>query len=155
ASASLIFSDLVDLPAVSFGRIRAGWATVGNDAAPYQLIDPYGFDLPFGAAPRLTASNTLRNPNLKPEKTTSWEIGTDLRFLDDRLGISATYYDKATTNQIVPLSVSAMTGFTQRYINAGKISNNGVEVMVDATPLRLSNGLEWNVVANWSADRAW
>ncbi len=154
-SSSLVFSELVDVPALSFGRLRGGWAQVGNDASPYQLVDPYGFDIPFGTAPRLTASNTLRNANLKPERTTSWEVGTDLRFLDDRLGIGATYYEKATTNQLVLLDVSAMTGFTGRYVNAGKISNNGVELMLDATPVRLANGFEWNVSANYSRDRAW
>ena len=153
-SSSLVFSELVEIPGLSFGRLRGGWAQVGNDAAPYQLEDGYGFDIPFGNAPRLTASNTLRNANLKPEKTASWEFGTDLRFLDDRLGLGATYYQKATTNQLVNLEVSAMTGFTGRYINAGKISNRGMELMVDATPVRLDNGFEWNVTANYSRDRA-
>ena len=153
-SGSLVFSELVAVPSMSFGRIRAGWAQVGNDAPPYQLRDPYGFDTPFGSAPRLTASNLLRNANLKPEQTASFEIGTDLRFLDDRLGVSATWYDKATTNQVLTLDISAMTGFTSRYINAGKISGRGLEVMVDATPVMLENGFEWTIGANYSHDRS-
>ena len=153
-SGSLIFSELVALPALSFGRLRAGWAEVGNDASPYQLQDPYGFDVPFGSAPRLTASNTLRNPNLEPEQTASTEIGADLRFMNDRLGISGTYYDKATTRQIVDLEISAMTGFTSRVVNAGKIGNHGMELMIDATPVKLANSFEWNISANYSRDRA-
>lgn len=153
-SGSVVFSELVSIPRMSFGRLRAGWASVGNDAAPYQLVDPYGFDVPFGSAPRLTASNTLRNSNLKPEQTRSWEVGTDLRFFGDRLNLGATYYEKATTNQIVPLDISAMTGFTGRFINAGRISNRGVELMVDATPLQLANSLRWDVGVNFSRDRA-
>ena len=153
-SGSLVFSELVGLPSLSFGRVRAGWARVGNDAPPYQLRDPYIFDVPFDQAPRLTASNLLRNAELKPEQTSSWEIGTDLRFLDDRLGVGATYYQKATTNQILSLDVSAMTGFTSRRINAGKISNRGMELMVEATPVRLDNGFQWDVTANFSRDRA-
>jgi TonB-linked SusC/RagA family outer membrane protein len=154
-SSSLVFSELVAMPSLSFGRVRAGWARVGNDAPPYQLNDPYGFDTPFGSAPRLTASNLLRNANLKPEQTTSFEVGTDLRFLDDRFGVSATWYEKSTTNQILQLDVSSMTGFTSRYINAGRISNDGIEVMVDATPVKLANGLQWDVTANYSRDRAY
>ena len=153
-SASVVFSELVALPALSFGRIRGGWAQVGNDAPPYQLVNPYLFDVPFGTAPRLSASNALRNRNLKPERTASTEIGADLRFLDDRIGIGGTYYDKATTDQIVDLQVSAMTGFTSRVVNAGRISNHGMELMVDATPVKLANGFEWNVMANYSRDRA-
>ena len=154
-SGSLVFSELVEVPTLSFGRVRASWAQVGNDAPPYQLNDPYGFDVPFGNAPRLTASNLLRNADLKPEQTSSFEVGADVRFLDDRLGLSATYYDKSTTNQILALDVSAMTGFTSRYINAGRISNHGIEVMVEATPVRLANGFQWDVSANYSRDRAY
>lgn len=153
-SSSLIFSEMWSLPGLSFGRIRGGWASVGNDAAPYQLIDPYGFDVPFGSAPRLTASNVLRNANLKPERTNSWELGADLRFLNDRLTLGGTYYEKATTDQIVNLDVSAMTGFTGRYINAGKISNFGMELMAEAIPVRLANGFEWEVGMNYTRDRA-
>jgi TonB-linked SusC/RagA family outer membrane protein len=154
-SGSLVFSELVPVPALSFGRLRAGWTKVGNDAPPYQTVDPYGFDVPFGGAPRLTASNILRNANLKPEQTASWEVGTDVRFLDDRLGLGATYYNKTTTNQIVQLAVSSMTGFTSRYINAGRISGRGFELSLDATPVRLANGLEWDVMANYSRDRSY
>ena len=154
-SGSVVFSELVALPSLSFGRLRAGWARVGNDAPPYQLRDPYIFDVPFDQAPRLTASNLLRNAELKPEQTSSWEVGADLRFLDDRLGVGATYYRKATTNQILSLDISAMTGFESRYINAGKISNHGVELMVEATPVRLDNGFQWDIAANFSRDRAY
>ena len=153
-SGSVIVSEMMTVPSMTFARIRAGWASVGNDAEPYQLIDPYGFDVPFGTAPRLTASNTLRNANLKPERTRSWEIGSDLRFLDDRLSIEGTFYEKATTNQIVSLDVSPMTGFESRVVNAGKISNRGFEIMVDAIPVRLRSGLEWNLNVNFTRDRA-
>lgn len=150
---SLIFSELVDLPMLSFGKLYGGWAQVGNDAPPYQLVDPYGADVPFAGAPRLTVSNVQRNANLKPEQTAGWEIGTELALLEDRLRLQAAYYDRATTNQIIPLQISPMTGFTSRYINAGRMSNTGVELMVDATPVRLANGFEWNVTTQYSRNR--
>lgn len=153
-SGSLVFSDLIDVPALSFGKLYTGWAQVGNDASPYQLVDPYIADGPFGGVPRLGASNTLRNANLRPEQTEGWEIGTELAFLGDRLGVQAAYYDRATTNQIFSLAISPLTGFTSRFINAGKLSSSGVELMVDAVPVRLDNGFEWNVTANYTRNRS-
>lgn len=152
-SSSLVFSELVDLPVLTSGRVFAGWAQVGSDASPYQLVDPYGADVPFGGIPRLSASNTLRNSNLKPELTQGWEAGTEINFWDDRLAVQGTYYRKETTNQIIPLEISPITGFSSRFINAGRLSNRGVELMADAVPLRMGNGLEWGVTANYTRNR--
>lgn len=149
-SSSLIVSDVVDLPGVSYGKVRLGWAEVGNDASAYQLIDPYVADpVPFGGAPRFTASNQLRNSNLKPEITESWEAGAEVRFLNDRLGLDFTYYSTETSNQIVPVQISPVTGFTSKILNAGTISNKGIELLVDATPVMLDNGFRWDVTANF------
>jgi hypothetical protein len=127
---------------------------VGSDTDPYNLVDPYISDEFFNNNPRLTASNLLRNPNLKPERTRAWEVGTELRGVDDRLGLEVTYYHKTTRNQIVPVQVTPMTGVTERMLNAGQISNRGVELLVDATPVRLDNGLEWSVSANYTRNRS-
>lgn len=148
-STSLIFTELAELPGVSYGKLRAGWAQVGNDASAYQLVDPYLSDAPFGSRPRFTASNVLRNFDLKPEITESWEIGAELRFLDDRLGLDVTYYDAETSNQIVPVQITPLTGFTSRLMNAGRIANRGVELLVDATPVSLPNGFRWDVSATY------
>lgn len=148
-STSVIFSELFELPAVSYGKLRMGWAQVGNDASAYQLVDPYLADSPFGTQPRFTASNTLRNFDLKPELTKSWEIGGELRFFEDRFGVDLTYYDSKTSNQIVGVQVSPLTGFTTRMMNAGTISNKGIELMVDAVPVSLDNGFTWGVSATY------
>ena len=148
-STSLIFTELMDLPVLSYGKIRMGWAQVGNDASAYQLVDPYLADQPFDGRPRFTASNTLRNFNLKPELTESWEIGGELRLLDDRLGLDLTYYDAETSNQIVPVQVSPLTGFTTRMMNAGTISNSGIELLIDAAPVILDNGFRWDVTGTF------
>jgi hypothetical protein len=95
------------------------------------------------------AGNTIANTELKPELTNAWEVGTELRFLNDRVGIDATYYNKATTNQILPVQVSATSGYTSKVVNAGKVVNKGIELMADVTPVRLNNGFEWNIVANY------
>ena len=153
-SSSLIFTELVDVPFLQYGKVRAGWSQVGNDTEPYNLVDPYFADAPFGNAPRFTASNRLRNFELEPERTRSWEVGTELRGLDSRLGVEATWYRKRTDNQIVPVQVTPMTGFTERMLNAGTISNRGVELLAEVVPVRLRNGLEWRLNATYTRNRS-
>lgn len=149
-STSVIVSDLVDVPAISYAKLRLGWAKVGNDAAAYQLVDPYLSNQPFGEQPRFTASNRLRNANLKPEETESWEVGAELRVLDNRLGMDVAYYSSETFNQIVPVDVTPLTGFTTRMMNAGTIANRGIELAVDAVPVQLANGFRWDISGTYS-----
>lgn len=153
-SANVIFTQLVDVPFVSYGKLRAAWAEVGNDTGPYQLLDPYIADAPFGSFPRFTGSNRLRNNQLLPERTAAREIGLELRGPADRYGLDVTFYQKNTSNQIVGVNVTPMTGFTERVLNAGEISNRGVELLADATPVRLANGFEWTVSAAYSRNRS-
>jgi len=153
-SGGVILSDLVSLPGLDYAKLRVGWTEVGNDAAPYSLVDPYVARTPFGGVPRYTASSSLRNFDLKPERTEAWEMGGEFQFLDNRLGLDLTYYNKSTSNQIVPSQVSALTGFTSRYVNAGTIRNSGIEIRATATPLRLDNGLEWEVYGNYSKNNS-
>jgi TonB-linked SusC/RagA family outer membrane protein len=148
-SAGLIFSELVAVPGLEYGKLRTGWAQVGNDADPYQLLDPYLADAPFNGVPRYTASNRLRNFDLRPETTESWEVGTELRFMEDRLNFDFTYYNKVTFDQIVPVQIPAPTGFTSRMLNAGQIRNKGIEMLVGGTPLRFEN-FSWDVTLNYS-----
>lgn len=152
ASAGVILSEMVKVPYLSYGKLRAGWAQVGNDADPYQLVDPYTADVPFNGVPRYTASNRLRNLNLKPETTDSWEIGTELKWLDSRVGMDVTYYRKETSNQIIPVQISPLTGFTSRMLNAGRISNSGVEALLNLVPVR-SGSLTWDVTLNFARNR--
>lgn len=151
---NLIFTELVDVPFLDYGKVRASWSEVGNDTEPYQLLDPYTADAPFAGIPRYTGSNRLRNLELRPERTRSMEVGAELRAVDDRLGLELTYYRERTRDQIVPVQVSPTTGFTERMLNAGEVSNRGVELSLDATPVRLANGLEWTVQANYTRNRS-
>lgn len=153
-ASNLIFTQLVDVPFLEYGKVRAAWSEVGNDTEPYQLLDPYSADAPFAGIPRYTGSNLLRNLELRPERTRSMELGTELRGLDDRLGLEVTYYRERTRDQIIPVQTTATTGFTARMLNAGTVSNRGVELSLDATPVRLANGLEWTVQANYTRNRS-
>lgn len=156
-SGSFVFTDALPGLAGNFlqyGKLRASVAKVGNDALPYQLQSTYAAQTPFDGAPRFAVPNNLANANLKPEETKAFEIGTELSFLQDRLGIDFTYYNKATTNQILAAQISGASGYTSKALNAGKISNKGIETLVTVTPIRTSGGFEWTSALNFARNRS-
>lgn len=136
---SFVFSELLKekAPWISFGKLRAGWAMVGNDTDPYQVLSTYTqYTNIDSSTPGYRLPNTLNNANLKPESTTSFEIGLEMAFLNGRIGFDATYYSSVTKDQIIPLSVSGTTGYRYNVINSGRISNKGVEFAFNATPVQ-------------------
>jgi len=155
-SGSVILSDLLNLDAtpVDFVKLRAGWAQVGDDADPYQLVAPYEAQTPFNSIPAYAVPDYIANANLKPEQTEAWEFGADMRFFNNRLGFEATYYDQVTRDQILRADVSATSGFLQQVVNAGAISNRGVELRLTGTPIVLDNGFRWSFAANYSRNRS-
>ena len=153
-SLSAVVSDMVQLPvAISFAKIRAGWASVGNDTDPYQLANTFGFTEPWGSSQRVTIPRDLKNPSLRPELANSIEVGTDIRFFNGRVGLDFTYYKTNTENQILSLPVATTSGFTSRVINAGEIENQGIEVVLNATPIKLNNGFTWTSSVNFTRNR--
>ncbi|MGH7458262.1 MAG: SusC/RagA family TonB-linked outer membrane protein [Longimicrobiaceae bacterium] len=151
-SGSFVFTDAlpVDFGPLSFGKLRASWARVGNDADPYQLASVYSRGTPWSGIPGFSVPNVIPNANLKPEETESWELGTDLSLFNDRAAFELTYYDAITRNQILSTSISAASGFTERVLNAGAVSNKGWEALLSVVPLELDNGLRWELTANYS-----
>jgi hypothetical protein len=152
---SLVLSDkfpsITNNGVLSSLKLRAGYALVGSDAAPYQLQTLYnGSSNKFNSLPLYGLSNTSANPALKPERTTSTEAGVELALFDDRITVDATYFQKLTRDQIIPLTIAPATGFTATTINAGQISNKGVEAMVTARVFKLSSGLQWTTSLNFS-----
>ncbi|WP_439482419.1 SusC/RagA family TonB-linked outer membrane protein [Cyclobacterium plantarum] len=155
ATMSGIISDMVTLPeAVSFFKVRAAYAEVGNDTNPYSLTNVFNPATAWGSIQSKTESNRLANASLKPERTGSFEIGADLRLLKGRLGLDFTYYDNRTRNQIIPIELDISTGYASRIINAGEIQNNGVELVLSGSPIQKVNGLKWNVMANFTRNRS-
>jgi hypothetical protein len=96
--------------------------------------------------------NDLNNPNLRPEKTNSWEVGADLRFFSDRVGLDVTYYSSVSTDQIFTVDISGTTGYGAQIINAGEVTNRGVEVQLRATPVAV-NDFQWDMIVNWARNR--
>ncbi|MGM9698967.1 MAG: SusC/RagA family TonB-linked outer membrane protein [Prevotella sp.] len=144
-TASFVFSELLKdkLPWLSFGKFRAGWAKVGNDTDPYQVLSTYTqYTNVDSTTPGYRLPNTLNNADLKPESTSSFEVGLEAAFLNDRIGFDLTYYKTTTTDQIIPLSVSGTTGYIYKVINSGKIQNKGLEFAFHATPVK-TRDFEW------------
>jgi TonB-linked SusC/RagA family outer membrane protein len=154
-SLSAILSEAFDLgPYVSYAKLRGSWAQVGSDTDPYQTGLTYSSSANnWGSQTTVTVPNTLPNTDLKPEITSSFEVGADLRFFDDRLGVDVTYYDSETENQILRGAIAAETGFSAEIFNAGKITNRGWEVALNATPFDGIDGFGWTISANYNRNR--
>lgn len=154
-SSALVFTDLFEQPdMLSSGKVRAAWSRVGADADPYQLALVYGSGQAWGGTPLFAVPNTLPKVDLKPEQTTSWEVGTDLGFFNERAGFVLTYYESTTEDQILPVQVSRASGYTGRILNAGSVDNKGLELLLRATPVRMSNGFRWDMTVNWSRNES-
>lgn len=154
-SMSGIISEMAKLPSwVSFAKVRGSWAQVGNDTNPYQLRQVYTFANKWGSTSAVREEDKLFNQNLKPEKINSIEFGIDFRFFHDRLNIDAAYYNTVATNQILSMSLAPTSGYKSRMINAGKIESRGLEIILSGVPVRLKD-FEWNIMVNWSANRAY
>lgn len=150
-----IISDMVNLPgAISLAKLRLGWAQVGNDTDPYALKNTFSYEQPWGSFAGVSAPGSLKNANLKPETVSSYEIGTDLRFFKNRLKLDVTYYDIRSRDQILPVPIAETSGFTERVINAGEIKNQGIEVVLGATPVDMPSGFQWNINVNFSRNRS-
>jgi TonB-linked SusC/RagA family outer membrane protein len=149
--AAFIFTDALGMSGsfLSYGKFRGSWTRVGNDTDPYRLAAVYGAGTPWGGLPTFTAPNQLPNANLKPEQTTGYEVGADLGLLNNKVTVNATWYQKSTTDQILPVSISSATGFTSAVVNSGDVRNRGLELAATLTPVQ-SRDFRWTVVANWS-----
>lgn len=149
-SLSAIISDLIKMPkAISLIKVRASVASVGNDTDPYKLNSGFAFGQLYGSNPTVTNFSTLLNSQLQPERSTAYEFGGDLRFLQGRLGLDLTYYNNISSNQIIDLPTSTASGYTSKIANGGKIQSTGVEAILTATPVRTKD-FQWNLFANFS-----
>ena len=150
--AAFIFTDALRVQSrfISYGKLRASWTRVGNDTDPYQLRAVYAAgQTPWAGQPSYTAPDRLPQPDLKPEQTTGQEIGVDLGLLDNRVSLNATLYQKSTTNQILPVSISQATGDSQAVVNSGEVRNRGIELAATMRPIERPD-FSWSVVVNWS-----
>jgi TonB-linked SusC/RagA family outer membrane protein len=153
-SSSFILSNVIELPKViSFAKWRASAAQVGNDTGPYQTSGAFVSQTPFNGQPTFSNQNFIPNANLKPEKTTSYEFGADIRFFKDRLNIDATYYNANTVDQIISLPIGISSGYNQKVVNGGKVNSQGVEIVLGIIPIKTKN-FQWNTTFNFAKSRS-
>ncbi|MGK7392709.1 MAG: SusC/RagA family TonB-linked outer membrane protein [Candidatus Cyclobacteriaceae bacterium M2_1C_046] len=146
----------------SYGKLRASWGQVGNDAPFLYATDNYfgsafiggdGFisslQFPNFGTNAFERSTVLGNNQLRAEQTSTWEFGADLRFFDGRLGFDLTYYNAETIDQVITLDIPTPTGFSSIITNAGVISNEGFEAVMTANPVRQGD-FAWDVTANFT-----
>ncbi|MEO8577199.1 MAG: hypothetical protein ABI556_10885 [Gemmatimonadales bacterium] len=140
---------------LTYAKVRASTASVGADAGPYQLRTTYGgLANKFAGLPQFSLQNFIANAALLPEKTKALEAGLELSMLEGRATLDLSWYDKATRNQIFTIPVSPTSGFQSKAVNAGKISNKGIDFLLGVTPFRNSNGLEWTSTFNYSRNKS-
>ncbi|MBS3739581.1 SusC/RagA family TonB-linked outer membrane protein [Mesohalobacter halotolerans] len=154
-SLSTILSEQLDLSesVLDFFKLRAAWAQVGSDTNPYLLSRTYNPQPLFGDNPAFSNNSFAANPDLKPERTTSFEVGTDMRFFENKLKFDFTYYNMLSSDQIIFLPRATSSGKQTQLVNAGEIRSEGIELQLDITPIETKD-FSWNSVINVGANEA-
>ncbi|MGZ4035259.1 MAG: SusC/RagA family TonB-linked outer membrane protein [Bacteroidia bacterium] len=164
ADLSWVFSEAFKLPSwFSFGKIRAAYANAGIAPAPYSKNTNYtvpfytdgytnGNTLPYLGQAGLAQSTSLGNPNIKPERVIDEEVGFNLSFLNNRATIDFTYYDETSKDLLIYEPVAASSGYLSRYVNAGTMTNKGIELAVGGTPIKTKN-FNWTINLGWSQNK--
>lgn len=166
AGLGFVFTEVMDVDdgVLSFGKLRASYAEAGRDAPVYSDLTYYErtsipaqwgggltFALPSGV-PGANLSGTAGNPDLRPERNKTLELGAELRFMRDRIDLDVTWYRNRNVDQIVPITVPGSTGFTNYIINAGEIENKGWEIMLNARPF--AGNFRWDFTVNFTRNRS-
>lgn len=150
-SGSIVFTDALGMESdfFNFGKVRAGWAKVGNDAGPYYNNGTYVVGSPYMGQGLMELSTILFDPELEPEFTTEVEAGLELKFLDSRIGIDATYYNRLSENQIGQKASAPSTGYDSFVTNFGSIRNKGFELGVDLYPI-VTKDFTWSMYLTYT-----
>jgi len=151
-SGSWIFTETFDMPGIfSFGKLRASWAQVGNDTSPYSINQGYGlgnWETESGNIYLNTKSTTLVDPNIKPERKNSIEVGLDIRLFNNRLSADIAYYNEAITEQISTIPLPSASGLSSMLTNVGTLTNKGFELTLGFTPVQ-TNNFTWESTFNY------
>ena len=138
---------------LSYAKITGSATKVGQvNLDPYQLqtVFPVGTGFPYGSNAGYTVGNDVKDPNLGPEFTTSFEVSGDFSFFDDKIGLELAYYTQETTDQTVSIDIARSTGFASASVNTGTMANKGFEVTLKSTPVNLNNGFRVDVMVNYA-----
>ena len=146
-SGSFIFDKLLNVDAISFAKLRAGYSEAPVFPGVYQTSKVYGTGTAHGSKPRFTVPNTLANPLLTGGTRTEFEVGTDMKFLSNRLGFELTYFDREDKDLPIAIPVPGSTGYSGLSINSGESSTAGLEFTLNATPVQNAD-FRWDVSLN-------
>ncbi|MBO4730935.1 MAG: TonB-dependent receptor, partial [Bacteroidaceae bacterium] len=161
ATLSWIFTkNLPQNDILTFGKARLAYGKTGNDAGVYMVNPRYvqGFSngyyidmiqFPFNGTNAFQAAGTAGSSSLKPEMTTEFEMGLNLAFLKNRLTLDFSYYNRTTKDQIFTLPVDPATGYTSMVTNFGKVTNKGIELLVNTVPVQ-TRKLRWELGFNFA-----
>jgi TonB-linked SusC/RagA family outer membrane protein len=155
-SLSYVFSDMLtsmgtEMPKwFSFGKLRASYAQVGNDLSPYQLYNTFNIGKDPNGNTTAGRNGVLLDPSVRSELIKSLELGTEMRFLQNRIGLDFSYYKTNATRQLIDLPMDALSGYTAKKVNAGDIQNTGFELVVDGRVVGKPGGFNWNTTFNYS-----
>lgn len=146
--ASFVFSELVDLPVLSFGKFRTSWASTSGDTEPYKTKLYYAIDQSINGRPiGLISGTSVPNNRIQPYQFKEYELGLDLKFFDDRLSLDVAYFNRKTDAEIIDVPASITTGYTSYTLNTGQLENNGFEFLLTGMPIRTSD-FSWTVSYN-------
>jgi hypothetical protein len=168
-SAGFVFTELdflQDQQVLPFGKIRASYSQMGQAGALYATRTLFtakednealgsgfldnDFTFPYQGYPSFTLQSTLLSNDLRPQNITTYEIGADLRFYENRVGVDYSYYYVNATDQIFNVPLAASAGFRSEYRNAGELESKGHEIILSIVPIRSSGGFEWEILTNFS-----
>jgi TonB-linked SusC/RagA family outer membrane protein len=153
ATGSFIFSNIINnAPWLNFGKLRLGWAQVGNDTSEYQLADYFNIEQAFNGDPMYSSKLQANNPNIKPETLETKEIGLEASLFNNRVGFEVSYYDILTKDLITPLEIDAATGYTSKVGNAGEMQNRGLEATLNLVPIKKGD-FQWDVTWNFAKNK--
>lgn len=153
ASAGFVFSELAKISFLNFGKLRVSYSSVGNDNIdPYSLNTPFvrAGNFPFNGVSGFLLSGNLGNSTLRNEKTNEFEAGLEVRVLNNRLGVEASYFERKHIDLLTSsIPISSATGYTSTSLNAGDMTNKGFEALVTATPVKAGSFI-WEAIINYT-----
>lgn len=151
-SGSFLFSEVVEADWLQLGKARLSYATVGSDAPYLSLYDTYSKSTSYNGNALFSVPSVTKNQELKPERTGALEAGFEMTMFQSRIGFDFSYYKTNTKDQIMPVAVSAATGYSNKFFNAGEIQNSGIEIALRGTPVK-TNDLRWDIAVNFSKNK--
>lgn len=154
-SGTFVFSELVDLSWLSFGKLRGSYATSGNELRAYQTQPTYALGIPYDGNPVTAVPNSLVDPNIKAAVTSAVEVGFELGFLDNRITTEFSYYYQDNSDELLSISVPASSGGSGLLTNSVESNTKGWELAIGGTPVKTSYGLTWDVRFNISGNQVY